>query len=223
MKKKFLSLMMAAAVVASTSVSAFAATSNGVTTDEVTIGSGDSEKEVQIGIEGNILNDAGNKVPGTISVTVPTATTFSVDATTGKLTSPEMTITNSGDERIKVTASRFDDPNGNEDIKIVKRDEFEGVEAGGETNERGTVWLRLKGGRQSLGLTSENNGTMYDASYTNSKTDRDNYEIGKVEANGGTMKLELEGKGGVKTTDTKSADTAIQDNFTLVLKIARDK
>lgn len=223
MKKKLLSLVLAGAMVASTSVSAFAATSNGVTTDEVTIGSGDSEKEVQIGIEGNILNDAGNKVPGTISVTVPTATTFSVDATTGKLTSPEMTITNRGDERIKVTASRFDDPNGNEDIKIVKRDEFEGVETGGDTNERGTVWLRLKGGRQSLGLTSENNGTMYDASYTSTKTNTDNYEIGKVEANGGTMKLELEGKGGVKTTDAKPSDTAIQDNFTLVLKISRDK
>lgn len=220
MKKKLLSLVLAGAMVASTSVSAFAADT--VPTNNVEIGSGEKDKEVEIGVEGNILNTAGNKVPGTINVTVPTATTFSVDATTGKLTSPEMTITNSGDERIKVTASRFYDPNGNEDIKIVKRDEFEGVETSGETNERGTVWLRLKSGRKSLGLTSENNGTMYDASYTNIQRDTDNYEIGKVEANGGTMKLELEGKGGVKTTNTKPSDKAIQDNFTLVLKIARD-
>lgn len=221
MKKKLLSLVLAGAMVASTSVSAFAADT--VPTNNVEIGSGENDKEVEIGVEGNILNTAGNKVPGTINVTVPTATTFSVNSTDGKLTSPEMTITNRGDERIKVTASRFDDPNGNQDIKIIKRDEFETAEASENKNERGTVWLRLKGGRQSLGLTSEDNGKMYDASYTDEQTDEDGYEIGKVEAKGGTMKLELEGKGGVKETNTKSADTPIQDNFTLVLKIARDK
>ena len=221
MKKKLLSLVLAGAMVASTSVSAFADTT--VPTRDVEIGSGDTEKEVEIGIEGNILNDAGNKVPGTISVTVPTATTFSVNATTGDLTSPQMTITNNGDEKIKVIASRFDDPNGDENISIVKRSTFEQKELNGDLNDRGVIWLRLKGGRKTLGLTSEENGKMYDASYSTPQTADSNYEIGKIDPKGGTMTLELEGKGGVTGTDKYSTDTAIQDNFTLVLKIARDK
>lgn len=220
MKKKLLSLVLAGAMVASTSVSAFAADT--VPTTNVEIGSGENDKDVEIGVEGNILNTAGNKVPGTINVTVPTATTFSVDATTGKLTSPQMTITNNGDEKIKVTASRFDDPNGNENISIVKRSTFEQAETDGNLNNRGVIWLRLRGGRQTLGLTSEGNGTMYDASYSTTQTASTNYEIGKIDPKGGTMTLELEGKGGVTATDKYSTDTAIQDNFTLVLKIARD-
>lgn len=223
MKKKLLSLVLAGAMVATTSVSAFAAAADTVPTENVEIGSGDTEKEVEIGIEGNILNDAGNKVPGTISVTVPTATTFSVNATDGTLTSPEMTITNRGDERIKVTASRFDDPNGDENISIVKRSVFEQKEVDGDLNDRGVIWLRLRGGRKTLGLTSESNGTMYDASYSTPQTADSNYEIGKIDPKGGTMTLKLEGKGGVSPTDKYSTETAIQDNFTLVLKIARDK
>lgn len=218
MKKKLLSLVLAGAMVASTSVSAFAADT--VPTRDVEIGSGEDEKEVEIGVEGNILNADGNKVPGTISVTVPTATTFSVDATTGKLTSPKMTITNNGDEKIKVTAGRFDDPNGDENISIVKKSKFEEVEEGGNTNNRGVIWLRLKGGRQTLGLTSEGTGKMYDVSYT--QTADSNYEIGKIDPKGGVMTLELEGKGGVTATTKYPNDKAIQDNFTLVLKIARD-
>lgn len=221
MKKKLLSLVLAGAMVASTSVSAFAADT--VPTNNVEIGSGENDKEVEIGVEGNILNTAGNKVPGTINVTVPTATTFSVDASTGKLTSPQMTITNNGDEKIKVIASRFDDPNGDENISIVKRSVFEQKEVGGDLNDRGVIWLRLRGGRKTLGLTSESNGTMYDASYSTPQTADSDYEIGKIDAKGGTMTLELEGKGGVTATDKYSTDTAIQDNFTLVLKIARDK
>lgn len=221
MKKKFLSLMMAAAVVASTSVSAFAATSNGVTTDEVTIGAGETEKEVEIGIEGNILNDDGNKVPGTINVTVPTATTFSVNATNGTLTSPKMTITNNGEQKIKVIASSFEDSNGDEDIKIITRSEFEQNEQDSNPNERGIIWLRLKGATNNLGLTSKNKGTMYDNDYLNEKTAESGYELGKINENGGKMVLELEGKGGTETTDSKPSNTAIQDNFKLVLKIAR--
>lgn len=220
MKKKLLSLVLAGAMVASTSVSAFAATSNGVTTDEVTIGSGDKEKEVPIEIEGNILNDAGNKVPGTISVTVPTATTFSVNATDGTLTSPEMTITNRGDERIKVTASKFEDANGEQKINIIKETDFE---SNPEQQKRGTIWLKLTGASKNLGLTSEENGKMYDNNYANPKRASDNYEIGKVNENGGTMKLKLEGKGGTKENESKPSTEAIQDNFKLVLKISRDR
>lgn len=224
MKKKLLSLVLAGAMVASTSVSAFAATSNGVTTDEVTIGKGETEKEIQIGIQGNILNEDGNTVPGTISVTVPTATTFSVNAKTGELNSPDMTITNNGEEQIKVTASKFEDSNGREKINIIKKSEFEAENKGVSDHQRGTVWLRLTGDSQNLGLTSESNGSgngkMYDNDYNIAKTAGDNYEIGQIKSKG-TMTLKLEGKGGIGVSDNNSIDTAIQDDFKLVLKISR--
>lgn len=218
MKKKLLSLVLAGAMVASTSVSAFAADTT-VPTKETTIESNETEKDIQIGVTGNILNDDGNTVPGTISVTVPTATTFSVDASTGELTSPNMTITNRGDERIKVTASKFEDANGTEKINIVKPTEFGNDPA---QKERGTVWLRLTGASQNLGLTSEGTGKMYNSTYAQEQTVSSNYEIGKI-AKGEVMNLTLEGKGGTLATDTKSSDDAIQDKFTLVLKIARDR
>ena len=218
MKKKLLSLVLAGAMVASTSVSAFAADT--VPTNNVEIGSGENDKDVEIGVQGNILDDNGNTAPGTISVTVPTATTFSVDATTGNLTSPQMTITNNGNEKIKVTASKFEDANGSQKINIVKQTDFGNDPA---QKERGTVWLRLTGASQNLGLTSEDNGKMYDNNYATQKQASDNYEIGKVNANGGTMNLTLEGKGGIQTSDTKPSSEAIQDNFKLVLKISRDR
>ena len=219
MKKKLLSLVLAGAMVASTSVSAFAADTT-VPTKETTIESNETEKDIQIGVTGNILNDDGNTVPGTISVTVPTATTFSVDASTGELTSPKMQIANNGEEGIKVIASKFEDSNGEEKINIVKKDKFE--EKTIAENERGTVWLRLTGASQNLGLTSEGNGKMYNSTYAQEQTVSSNYEIGKI-AKGEVMNLTLEGKGGTLATDTKSSDDAIQDKFTLVLKIARDR
>lgn len=224
MKKKLLSLVLAGAMVASSSVSAFAAAADTtVPTKETTIESDEDEKDIQIGITGNILNDDGNTVPGTISVTVPTATTFSVDASTGKLSSPTMKITNNGEEGIKVIASKFEDSNGSEKINIVKQADFGNNPA---EKERGTVWLRLTGASQNLGLTSEKNGSgngkMYDNDYNTAQTAESNYEIGKI-AKGEVMNLTLEGKGGTLATDQKSSDDAIQDKFTLVLKIARDR
>ena len=225
MKKKLLSLVLAGAMVASTSVSAFAA-DTAVPTKETTttIESNEDEKDIQIGVTGNILNDAGNTVPGTISVTVPTATTFSVDASTGELSSPKMKITNNGEEGIKVIASKFEDSNGTEKINIVKKSEFEKKPIA--ENERGTVWLRLTGASKNLGLTSESNGSengrMYDNNYNTEQTAGTDYEIGKI-AKGEVMNLWLEGKGGTQVSPTKPSTDAIQDNFTLVLKIARDR
>lgn len=219
MKKKLLSLVLAGAMVASTSVSAFAADTANHT--ETSIEAGKESKDVEIGITGNVLDQQGNKVPGTINVTVPTTTTFSVSATDGTLTSPQMTITNNGEQKIKVIASSFVDSNGDEDIKIIKKSEFEQNEENSNVNERGIIWLRLKGKTNNLGLISKDRGKMYDNEYLNEQTAQSNYELGKINENGGKMVLELEGKGGTKPTESKPSNKAIQDKFTLVLKIAR--
>lgn len=222
MKKKLLSLVLAGAMVATTSVSAFAADT--VKYTETSIEEGKESKDVEIGITGNVLDNKGNKVPGTINVTVPTATTFSVDATTGELISPDMTITNNSDQKIKVIASKFEDPNGEEKINIITKTKFEELNKTVQDVDRGTIWLRLRGGSQNLGFTSESNdsgyGKMYDTNYTNVQTAASDYVIGEVE-NQKPLTLKLEGKGGVKSIDSKPNTKAIQDDFKLVLKISR--
>lgn len=213
MKKKLLSLVLAGAMVASTSVSAFA----DVTTEEVTMSASQDEQNVNIGINGNIVDDKGNTLPGTIKVTVPTATTFSV-AKNGVLTSPIMTISNDSEEGIIVTASKFEDLTGDQQIKVVTKKDFDSRQ---QTNvPRNEIWLRLKGDGRYIGLTSESNsgsnGKMYNTDYS-SEAEAD-AEIGRIDAKR-EMRLELEGEGGTEGT----AGKAVRDDFKLVLKIKRAK
>lgn len=218
MKKKLLSLVLAGAMVASSSVSAFADTT--VPTKNVQILENQTEQKVDVDITGNILDNAGNTKPGTISVTVPTAANFSVNAE-GKLTSSEMVIKNNSDEKLIVIASKFEDSNGPEDINIITKTKFDENEAkpsNDEKNARGTIWLRLKGGTNNVGLTSEDNGKMYDTTYTAEKNEAANYEIGKIDSRG-DMRLKLEGEGGKQGNKTE----AIRDTFKLVLKVKRDR
>lgn len=218
MKKKLLSLVLAGAMVATTSVSAFADTT--VPTKNVEILENQTEKNVDVDITGNILDNGGNAKPGTISVTVPTAANFSVNAE-GKLTSSEMVITNNSDEKLIVIASKFEDSNGPEDINIITKTKFDENEAkpsNDEKNARGTIWLRLTGTTNNVGLTSEGNGKMYDTTYTTVKDEAANYEIGKIDSRG-DMRLTLEGQGGKQGNATE----AIRDTFKLVLKVKRDR
>lgn len=220
MKKKLLSLVLAGAMVASTSVSAFAATPT-TTQGNTTIEEGKDEKEVPVKITGNILDNNGNAKPGTINVSVPTATSFSVNATTGNLTSAEMVISNNSDEKIKVTANRFEDADGTDSINIIKKSQFEQDGQTETDNERGKIWLRLEGGSNIVDFESDGYGKMYDAA-GDLKEETDDYLISEVNAHD-RLTLSLKGKGGVKVTNSKEKETPIQDNFKLVLKIARVK
>ena len=142
MKKKFLSLMMAAAVVATTSVSAFA-------DENYQLTSVGQEKNVEIGIEGKVEDYDGNVLPSTVTVTVPTSLNFTVKKN-GSIVSPEIEIKNSGDEPVSVIATEFVDTTGENGGIKVKKD--------GELQARNEVKLRLVGGDQDITLTSESNG-----------------------------------------------------------------
>ena len=219
MKKKLLSLVLAGAMVASTSVSAFAAATPSTTHKDTTIQDVKDSEEVPVEITGNVLDNKGNAKPGTINVSVPTTTSFSVNADTGNLTSADMVIRNNSDEKIKVIASRFVDDNGPDSINIIKKSEFE---QGGHTeadNARGKIWLRLRGGSNIVDFTSVDYGKMYDGA-GDEKQDRDNYVISEVNSQS-ELRLRLEGKGGVQVSNPEEKGTPIQDNFRLVLKIAR--
>lgn len=216
MKKKLLSLVLAGAMVASTSVSAFAATPTATTTEEKTILENENEKNMNVEITGDVLDNNGNTKPGTINVTVPTAANFIVDKS-GVLSSGDMVITNNSNEGLVVTANQFVDSNGDQEISIVKKTEFD--TDGAASKERSKIWLRLKSETKIVGFTSEQQGKIYDYKYTGPEVDA---EMGKIPAQG-SMTLKLEGGGGTLTDQSGTANTSIRDQFRLVLKIKRDR
>lgn len=215
MKKKLLSLVLAGAMVASTSVSAFAATPS-TTTEKTEISAQEDEKNVDVRITGNVLDNKGNAMPGTIKVTVPTATTFNVTKE-GKLNSAAMTITNEGDEQISVVVNKFEDSNGTDKIEVVKKTEFGTNKS---QNPRKQIWLRLKGGEEVVSFGSASRGQVYSVTDGNDGEVATDKEIGKIRP-GDHMTLELEGEGGTQNSDSDTE--AIQDEFKLVLKIKREK
>lgn len=204
MKKKFLSLMMATAVVATTSVSAFADENHQLTA----VG---DEKQVEIGIEGKVEDSLGKVLPSTVTVTVPTSLNFTVKKD-GTVVSPEIEITNSGNDPVSVIATDFIDTTGeNDGIKVQK----------GEPAARNEVNLRLVGGDQVITLTSEPktvnglSGKMY---VNNSSTAADSDIVLKDITAGNSLKLKLEGKG---KKAAESGDAAVNDIFKLKLKFRK--
>ena len=111
MKKKFLSLMMAAAMVATTSVSAFAKDYKWTE---------DTEQNADVTITGNVADDGGHFVPGTLSVSIPTTTTYTtIDGNKKKL------FTSSGIVYIKENIINFccDSFNFPEEIDIDRAEQ----------------------------------------------------------------------------------------------------
>lgn len=213
MKKKLLSLVLAGAMVASTSVSAFAATES-TTTGETEISAGKNEQNVDVKVTGNILDNRGNAMPGTIKVTVPTATTFNVTKE-GQLNSADMTIRNEGDEGIAVIVSGFKDASGSDKINVVKKSDFTTKQGEARKN----IWLRLTSGTKVVSFGSENNGEVYEVTNGNDgSTTSSDIEMGQI-ASGGELTLKLEGEGG--TQGANDTTEAIQDDFKLILKVKR--
>lgn len=219
MKKKLLSLVLAGAMVASTSVSAFAATTTpaATTTGEETILGNEEEKNINIGITGDILDDNGNTKPGTINVTVPTAANFIVD-NNGVLSSGDMVIKNNSNEGLVVEANKFVDSNGDQEINIITKTNFDD-NGGASSKKRSEIWLRLNSGTKIVGFASAGEGKIYNYGYTAEESDA---EMGKIPAQG-SMTLKLEGGGGTQAATSGAANTSIRDQFRLVLKIKRDR
>ena len=206
MKKKFLSLMMAAAVVATTSVSAFA--------DEHQLTAVGEEKQVEIGIEGKVEDSSGNVLPSTVTVTVPTSLNFTVKKD-GTVVSPEIEITNSGNEPVSVLATEFVDTTGEGGINVKKE---------GDLGKRNEVKLRLVGGDQNITLTSESNGTGKSAGkmYTNDNqliTSEQGIVLKNITA-GNSLKLKIDGEG---KAAAESGDAAVNDIFKLKLKFKKER
>lgn len=201
MKKKFLSLMMAAAVVATTSVSAFA--------DETVTQDG---SEVNVTVSGSVNSQDDNPPAGTLSVTVPTALTFSVNSS-GNLTGSEIVVTNRGTEKIDVFAYQFIDSTPGKGI-IVK----ENLDAGNE--KRNEVTLSLQGNEATANFAS-NPGSKKGIYGTATITD-DGMKISTVGTGSqNTDTLYLTGTAGNAQLDSQYTSTGMSERFTLRLKIKK--
>ena len=221
MKKKFLSLMMAAAVVATTSVSAFASeaedanviptTPSAATGEErLDISDGDGET-TNIGITGNVANKKNEVLPTTISVTVPTAAKFTVTKD-GVLVGSNITIRNEGTETVSIIAEKFIDKSGTDDINVVSESEL--------GTDRKNVSLKLTGELAMVNLKTETTNKLGLVKKDGTVVQEgeglvlDNIKGGKSKT------LSLTGKA-VTTGDP--LETAINDSFTLMLRVKKEK
>lgn len=205
MKKKFLSLMMAAAVVATTSVSAFAADD----TQNITVApKGDSE--VTIPMQGDITDNQGAVVPSSINVTVPTAANFTVNKE-GVLQASNITITSHG-EKVEVVTGTFTDSTGEDGIQVVAPSEFTG---GTTTVDRKKVSLQLRGTHKTVYFKTEATGS---GTYglDNSPIAANSDTVLGYAVKGTPLTLEMTGQAG-----RQGEEKAITDRFTLTLKIRK--
>lgn len=208
MKKKLLSLVLAGAMVASTSVSAFAEVES-VANGKIN-GQDNKEYSTEVKIKGDVEDTSGQTKPGTLSVTVATAANFRVNSS-GKVTGTNINVNNQGTDEIDVFAYKFIDTTPSSDITVQGKSSLTG-------QDRTHVSLSVKGNLATAYLGSEqgsSNGIYKNPDLTSS--DSTALRIATV-APGAERDLELSGevaKNAGEVTDP------VNDQFTLVLKIAK--
>lgn len=205
MKKKLLSLVLAGAMVASTSVSAFA--------DDTVITDGG---QTNVTIKGAVDNDSGDSPAGTINVSVPTALNFKVD-NSGNVSGGEINITNHGTDAVDVAAIRFEDTTPNKKITVKTRQDFQ------EADNRSNLVLSIGGNKADRAYfkseeTSSSKNGIYDKSGANQS---DGIKISTIQGNGNSDKLTLNGFAGGGALSGDDAANGITDKFILTLKVTK--
>lgn len=206
MKKKLLSVLMAGALVATSSVNAFA--------EPNVTGPDNKSHETEVRIEGNVTDNANQTKPGTLSVTVPTTATFTVGAN-GGFTAPAIQVVNNGQQDIDVFAYEFIDVNKDAGINIV------GSNGLGQKN-RSYLTLSLTGNRSVAYFKTEaddvEKGVYKDPECLTPHGDATGIKVAKI-TTGSSLDLQLEGTAG--SDNSSPVNEAKQDQFTLKLKIAK--
>ena len=212
MKKKFLSLMMAAAVVATTSVSAFAST-NLINSED------NKEAQSEVQITGKVQNNLGKDPVGTFKVTVPTTAEFTVTKD-GNVIGPKLEVSNAGSQEIEVYAYKFVDESGSAKINVESEDTILGEL---ETAENTRVSLKLVGanGDGTAYLSSDNSGNgVYKGSNLNEKADGSGVKVLRLQ--GGSEQAPVSGIISLEGRAGKAAvANAVRDDFKLTLKIKK--
>ena len=211
MKKKLLSLVLAGAMVASTSVSAFADAQ-----DVTVIRKPETETgKAEIKITGEVTDENGQTVPGTLNVTVPTTASFAITQG-GNFTTAPIKITNYGNKAIDVFAYEFIDVDGpSVGIKIDKQESIQ---------DRTDIALSISGGVETAYFKSEvsspssNKGVYKDPGLISPASD-DGVKIANVDGGGSYKELTLHGEAGTSGTKNKAAS----NEFRLRLKIKKSQ
>lgn len=229
MKKKFLSLMMAAAVVATTSVSAFADVRDGVTyPDSANVTTQDDTGATSnVTITGNVADDKGNMPTASFKVTVPTAASFTVNK--GGFIGANLEVKNEGAQEIEVYAQSFSRVNGGTGlINTVKESDITSDSTSQPTLTKAHVALKLEGqnleGSQDsvayLSAVDGKRGVYTDASLENGVlAEGDGVKLLQLKAGDTspqTATISLKGSAG-----NKKVKSAITDKFQLTLKIKK--
>ena len=214
MKKKFLSLMMAAAVVATTSVSAFASTNFINTSDE-------NEAQSEVTITGKVQNQNGQDPAGTFKVTVPTTAEFTVTKD-GNVLGPKLEVSNAGSQEIEVYAYKFVDESGAGKINVVDENTLLGDDAAENTK----VSLKLVGlnGDGTAYLASVNSDSSANGVYKGSdlREKAEGSGVMVLRLQGGTEQSPVSGRISLEGRAGKHAVSAgVQDDFKLTLKIKK--
>ena len=204
MKKKFLSLMMAAAVVATTSVSAFAQDYSW---------SDKTDKDVKVNITGDVTSRSGEVIGGTLSVSVPTTTTFTV-AQDGTVTAPGINVKNSGTQAVDVYAYKFADetPNDGSEITVVGENDLQNADSTAKLS------LKLDGGNGKVYLKSiANESGLFTDPDCGTKASPEGVKLASVDVDR-TQAITLTGK---TKTGAQAPSAPVQDKFVLTLKIKK--
>lgn len=208
MKKKLLSLVLAGAMVASTSVSAFATTPN---TQEVTTDEGTANVE----IKGFVDSDTGVAPSGTISVSIPTSLQFQVSKD-GDLTGTSINVVNNGLDQVEIVADQFTDntPNGSITVNVPKN-----FERSSKKRSEIVLWIQGNAADRAYFKSDESNKNgIYDAEGENKES---GVTISKLSGkNGSSNSDELQLKGYAGTTQLGDSNT-MSDQFTLRLKVKK--
>lgn len=211
MKKKLLSLVLAGAMVASTSVSAFATTEDTVVTD--------NDGRANVTINGSVDDNNGNSPAGTISVSIPTSVGFSVNKD-GQVNAGTISITNRGAETVDITAFRFEDQTYNSNITVKTPTQFNDDNS---SNTRADLVLSIAGSQgetayfKSEAASDTNNG-IYDSQGLNKDS---GIKIATVKGSGGTDTLTLRGTAGTGRLSEDTNNKGVSDKFVLTLKISK--
>lgn len=210
MKKKLLSLVLAGAMVASTSVSAFAE-------DKVIRDPETQDVQTEVSIQGRVANDNGKLPEGNFNITIPTTASFTVSQNGDVITMP-ITVKNNGEQNIEVYAVKFADTTSVEgrNITVTKQSDL-------KTKNRSYVNLNLRGNLKTVYLKSENlsddsTGIYQEPTLENKATTEDQLKLAVINGRD-SGDLTLEGRAGEDST-TPITD-ALTDNFTLTLKIKK--
>ena len=217
MKKKLLSLVLAGAMVASTSVSAFAEELKTYDINSTT------EQSHKVTITGEVANEQNQTLPGTITVTVPTTMAFTVD-NKGNVDGGKISVVNKSNQSVEVVAKEFSDNTPGSKIVLVKETELDQKIASNDGNKY--VSLKLVGDTNTVGLVSQKasgeTGFIKDNADGTAIREGEKTTLGNA-VSGSDLELRLEGKAKHSTEEYHAPETAMNDTFSLTLKIQKTR